>query len=168
MPLTLILMRHAKSAWDDPMADDFDRTLNGRGRKACKTMATWLVEQGHLPDKVVVSSARRTVETWERMASLMPETATMESSPALYHAGSDIIQGILKSQTAPSVMIICHNPGISEFAERILSSHPKHPDFRRYPTAATTVIEFEADTWSDIGWGTGKVIDFAVPKDLAD
>ena len=166
MTLSLILMRHAKSAWDDPQADDFDRTLNDRGRRAAPLIAQWLVERGHLPDKVVVSSARRAVETWERMASLMPETATMESSPALYLAGSDIILGVLRSQTAPSVMVICHNPGIAEFARTIVKAPPDHPSFSRYPTAATTVISFEASSWSDVGWASGHVVDFVVPKDL--
>ena len=168
MSLTLILMRHAKSAWDDPLADDFDRTLNDRGRKSCKLIANWLVQHGHLPDKVIVSSARRTVETWERMAPTMPETATMESSPALYLAGPEIILNVLKSRKAPTQMIICHNPGIAEFAERILTEHPKHPDFRRYPTAATTVMEFDADSWSDVAWQSARPIDFVVPKDLKD
>ena len=168
MALTLILTRHAKSAWDDPTLEDFDRTLNGRGRKAARAIAKWLADKGHLPDKVIVSSARRTVETWERMAPLMPETATMESSPALYLAGPEIILNVLKSRKAPSVMIICHNPGIAEFAERILASHPKHPDFHRYPTAATTVMEFDATAWSDITWHSANLIDFVVPKDLKD
>lgn len=159
-------MRHAKSAWDDPAADDFDRTLNGRGRIAAPTIAKWLVDQGHLPDTVVVSSARRTVETWERMAPFMPETATMESNPALYLASSDIIQGVLKTQTAPVVMIICHNPGIADFAVRALRNHPKHSDFRRYPTAATTVMSFDIDTWSDMIWASAAPVAFAVPKDF--
>lgn len=166
MSLTLILMRHAKSSWDDPMADDFDRILNGRGRKAAVTMAKWLVEKGYLPDTVLVSSARRTVETWERMAPTMPETATMESSPALYLASPDILLGALKSQKAPCVMVIAHNPGIAEFAERILKTAPKHPDFHRYPTAATCVMDFPQSNWSDITWNSSAALDYAVPREL--
>ena len=161
-------MRHAKSSWDDPTLDDFDRTLNERGRKSAKAIAKWLVEKGHLPDTVLVSSSRRTVETWERMASTMPETATMESSPALYLATADIILSTLKTQTSPSVMIICHNPGAAEFASAILSETPEHPKFQEYPTAATTVIEFDASSWNDVIWSAGMLIDFAVPRDLED
>ena len=168
MTLTLILMRHAKSSWTDPTQDDFDRGLNDRGRRSAPRIAKWLAQEGHLPDAVLVSSARRTVETWERMAPHLPETATMESSPALYLATADIILGVLKAQSARAVMVICHNPGIAEFASMIVQSPPNHPDFRRYPTAATTVIEFEAVTWSKVDWQTGKVQDFAVPKDLPE
>ena len=168
MSLTLILMRHAKSSWDDPALDDFERSLNGRGRKAAPAIAHWLVEKGYLPDAVLVSSARRTVETWERMSTIMPETATMESNPALYLANSDIIMGVLKSQTSPVIMLIAHNPGIGDFAERVVDRSPKHPKFRRYPTAATTVVEFDATSWDGIKWGQGRTAEFIVPSDLAD
>lgn len=168
MPLTLILMRHAKSAWNDPALDDFDRTLNPRGRAAAPAIAEWLVGKGYLPDTVLVSGARRTVETWERMAPVMPETATMESNPALYLAGPDIMLNVLKAQTAPTVAIIGHNPGIAEFAERIGKTQPQHPDFQRYPTAATSVIRFDIETWSKVDWFTGEFLDFIVPRDLTD
>ena len=168
MTLTLILMRHAKSAWDDPAADDFDRTLNERGRIAAPRMAKWLIDQGHIPEKAVVSSSCRTLETWDRMAPFMPKSTTMERSAALYLAGSDIIQGVLKAQSAPGIMIICHNPGIADFAARALASQPKHPDFQRYPTAATTVMSFDIDDWSDMTWASATPVAFAVPKDLGD
>ncbi len=166
MTLTLILTRHAKSSWDDPLLDDFERPLNGRGRRSASSIARWLVGKGHLPDKVVVSGARRTVETWENMAPVMPETATMESTPALYHAGSDVIFGVARSQSARSMMVICHNPGIASFARQIVSTAPAHPDFSRYPTCATAVMEFQADNWNDLAWGSGEVVDFVVPREL--
>lgn len=166
MPLTLILMRHAKSAWDDPKQDDFDRPLNARGRKSADAVAHWLIDNGYLPDVVVVSGARRTVETWARMAALMPDTATMESNPALYMASAETILGVLRSARSPSVMLICHNPGIAECAERIVQAPPDHPRFQDYPTAAVTVIEFDGDTWRDVAWGSGSVLDFIIPADL--
>ena len=168
MPLTLILMRHAKSSWTDLSQDDFDRSLNRRGRLAAPMIAKWLVEKGHLADQVLTSGARRTQETWERMANQMPKTAVMESNPALYLAGPDIMLSVLRSQTAPSVMMIAHNPGIAVFATRIAVQLPDHPKLSAYPTAATAVIEFDAATWANVDWSTGKVLDFVVPKDLED
>ncbi|MDA8585907.1 histidine phosphatase family protein [Rhodobacteraceae bacterium] len=168
MSLTLVLMRHAKSTWDDPTMDDSQRGLNARGRIAAPAIANWLVAKGYLPDTVLVSSARRTVETWERMAAIMPETATMESNPALYLASPDIILNVVKNQTSPVIMLIAHNPGIAEFAERILQAKPDHPKFARHPTAATTIIEFDAPNWDTINWQQGRAIDFVVPSDLDD
>lgn len=166
MALTLILTRHAKSAWNNAAVDDFDRPLNQRGRVSAPVLADWLVAKGYLPDIVLVSGARRTVETWQRMAPAMPETATMESTPALYHADPKIILGVLKAQTTPTVALIAHNPGIAEFARRIVSATPDHPKFAQYPTAATTVIRFDQPKWADIDWGQGQVLDFIVPRDL--
>ena len=166
MPLTLILMRHAKSAWDDPKQDDFDRPLNPRGRRSADDVARWLIDNGYLPDVVVVSGARRTVETWTRIADRMPDTATMASNPALYMASAATILGVLRSAQSPSVMLICHNPGIAEFAERIVQTPPDHPRFQDYPTGAVSVIEFDCDTWRDVGWGSGTVLDFIIPADL--
>jgi phosphohistidine phosphatase len=168
MALTLILMRHAKSSWGDPEQDDFDRPLNRRGRKSAPAIAGWLAEKGYLPDIVLVSGAWRTVETWERMAPLLPETAIMQSAPALYLAEPKVILGVLQSQSAPTVMLIGHNPGIGSLASALASRPPAHPKFLQYPTAATTVFEFDAPSWPAVTPGTGDVLDFVVPRDLLD
>ena len=166
MPLTLILTRHAKSAWDDPELDDFERPLDGRGRAAALNIGTWLITQGYLPDTVLVSGARRTVETWSRMAGIMPSTATMESVPALYLASADIILNVLRARRSPVIMLIAHNPGIGDFAARIVANPPSTETFEKFPTCATSIIEFDVEAWRDIGWGEGKLIDFVVPRDL--
>lgn len=166
MPLTLILTRHAKSAWDDPALDDFERPLNGRGRSSALKLGNWLISNGYLPDTVLVSGARRTVETWARMSEKMPSTATMESAPALYLASADIIMNVLKARKSPVIMLIAHNPGIAEFARRIVSAPPHHEKFDKYPTGATSIIEFDTDQWKAIDWKSGRLIDFVVPRDL--
>ena len=166
MTLTLILTRHAKSAWDDPTQDDFDRTLNGRGRRSAVALGQWLAEAGHLPDDVVVSAAARTVETWSRMAPHLPSTATMKSNPALYLASPDTMLNVIKSESARTLMLIGHNLGIAELASRLVKSPPGDRRFRDYPTGATTVMHFEAEGWNDVGPGQGVVSDFVVPRDL--
>ena len=166
MTLKLILMRHAKSAWDDPLASDIDRKLNARGRRSAQLIAKWLEEHDHIPDTVLASSAARTLETWERMAGHTPGTPHLISSPKLYLAGPDVILGALRDQSAPSILLICHNPGIAEFAARIVDGRPDHPEFRRYPTAATAVFTFDRENWSDVTWQQGQLEDFTVPREL--
>lgn len=166
MSLTLILMRHAKSSWDDPQLDDFDRPLNGRGRTSAQALGRWLAERGHLPDEVIVSGARRTVETWSRMAASLPATATMRSEPALYQAGPETMLGVLRKATAPTTMLIGHNPGIAEFAARLARAPWPHPRFEDYPTGATALITFDTPDWGAVRWGSGTVTDFAVPREL--
>jgi len=166
MPLTLILTRHAKSSWGDPEQNDIDRTLNERGRRSADAIGAWVSAQGHLPDLVLASSARRTVETWNRMAHHFPETASMASNPALYLASAQIILGILRTQSAPTCMVICHNPGIADFATRIVRKPHPHPRFSDYPTGATSVIRFDVANWAKIDWESGTVEHFVVPRDL--
>ena len=166
MSLTLILMRHAKSAWDDPSQDDFDRPLNGRGRQSAVAIGQWLLDRGYLPDEVIVSGARRTVETWSRMAHGFPETTAMQSNPALYLASADTILGVVKTAVVPTIMVIAHNPGIGQFARNIASAPNTHPKFAQYPTGATTIINFESEAWSTIDWRAGSIVDFVVPRDL--
>lgn len=167
MSLTLILTRHAKSSWDDPRLDDFDRPLNGRGRSSARAIGAWLAERKLVPGEVIVSGARRTVETWEQMSPEMPERADMRSEPLLYHANATAMLGVLCSASAPIVLMIAHNPGIAEFAERLVAEPPGHPRFYDYPTCATTVMQLPAMKWADATWQSAQVVDFVIPRELA-
>ena len=166
MALRLILVRHAKSSWDDPFQDDHSRVLNKRGQRAAPAVAQWLANLGYLPAEVVSSTARRTVETWERMAPSFPEGTVMRRDPALYHASSDRMLAVLRQCAASPVLMLGHNPGIGDFAARLLTTPPDSPRFGAYPTCATLVAEFDADDWADVQFGTGKAIDFVVPGEL--
>lgn len=165
--LRLILTRHAKSDWGDPAAPDHARPLNARGRRAAGLMADWLVSRGDLPGEVLCSDAQRTRETWELMA---PKFATHPPEvvwkPALYHAPADVMLAVLRGAKTPVVMMIGHNPGIAEFAARLLARAPQDSDFTRYPTGATLVAGFEADSWGEVSPGSGAVIDFMTPRRL--
>lgn len=167
MSLTLILTRHAKSSWHDPALDDFDRPLNDRGRRSAQRIGDWLTEQDLVPDEVIVSGARRTVDTWALISERLPTRAQMHSDPALYHASAPSMMAVARSGTQPVLMIIGHNPGIAHFAAQIVHTSPAHADFDRYPTCATTVMQFAAENWKDIDWGQGRVQAFVVPKELA-
>lgn len=166
MALTLILMRHAKSSWSDPSQGDFDRPLNGRGKKSAPAIARWLCQKGYLPDLVLVSGARRTVETWERMAGQLPEAIDVKTARELYLAEPWVILDVLQRQTHQSIMMIGHNPGFAWFANQLAKSPSSHPRFEDYPTAATTVFGLETQTWKDTMFGTAQILDFAIPRDL--
>ena len=163
MTLTLILMRHAKSDWGSPGLADHDRPLNGRGMRDAPMMGGWLREKGHLPDQVLCSTATRTRQTLEGLGSETP-TAFM---PSLYHAEPDTMHDALLQAQGRSVLMIGHNPGIAAFAEDLLEHAPDHPRFHDYPTCATLVAEFDLERWADLRPGTGRVLDFVIPADLA-
>jgi len=162
MTCTLILTRHAKSAWDTNVPSDHARPLNKRGRRSAPAIADWLRGNGYLPDQVISSSAQRTRETCELMQLGVPAAFTER----LYQANSEIMFKVLSQAEKPRVMLIGHNPGIAAFAHSIVASPPDHSRFDDYPTGATLVVEFGIKSWKDLSWSSGKVIDFAVPREL--
>lgn len=165
MSLRLILMRHAKSDWDDPTQPDHARPLNPRGRASATAMGDWLRARGDLPDLALVSDATRTRETFARLKL----EAEAQFLPRLYHAGPAMMMDVLQGAgTAGCVLMLGHNPGIAEFAERLLSRPVTHPRFYDYPTCATLVADFPVADWADVSFGTGSAVDFAVPREVID
>ena len=160
----LILARHAKSSWDDPAMDDHDRPLNARGRRAAFELGDWLASRGYEPEEVICSTATRTRETWDGIrAASLEVTPAVSYLDSLYHAGPDRMLDILHKATAPTVLMIGHNPGIAELAAMLPAALPHHADFRRYPTAATLVADFQIDSWADAKPGTADARDFFRP-----
>ncbi len=166
MSLRLILTRHAKSSWGNPGLRDHDRPLNRRGRAACEAIGDWLVARGHLPQEALVSSATRTRETWARIAARLESPPEARILPSLYLAEPEAMLAALRQATAPSVILVAHNPGSAWLARGLAGAPPRHADFRRYPTGATAVLDFDADSWGPVGWGGGQVVDFVVPREL--
>lgn len=165
MTHTLILTRHAKSSWDNPMLDDHARPLNKRGRKSAPAIAEWLRAHGWVPDEVLSSTSTRTRETWGRMEMTAQHVRFRD---ALYLAGPDQMIHQLFEAKGRTVLMLGHNPGIAQFAHQLVQDTPAHPRFLDYPTCATTVVEFDITSWTEVQWHTGKVIGFAIPRDLLE
>ncbi len=159
----LILTRHAKSSWDDPAIDDHDRPLNDRGRRAAEELGRWLASRGYVPDEVLSSDAVRTRQTWEGVAPFLRDAPEPSFTGALYHASPEAMLAALRAATGQTVMMIGHNPGIAAFASMLPARPPQDPDFGRYPTAATLVVDFEIASWREAEPGRGSTLDFFVP-----
>ena len=162
----LILTRHAKSSWNDPMATDHARVLNGRGRENATAMGHWLKAQGYLPDAVLCSTAERAVQTWEGMGLAMESTAAITYETALYHASADQLLAQMRKMEAETVILVAHNPGIGDFADRLAKSRHDHEAFFRYPTCATTVFQLDIPNWSELRFGIGDILAFQIPREL--
>jgi phosphohistidine phosphatase len=160
----LILTRHAKSSWDDPALDDHDRPLNKRGCRAARALGDWLASRGYEPEEVLCSTSLRTRQTWDLIAATPLEVlANLRLDGKLYHAGPEAMLTELKTATHDTVMMLGHNPGIAAFAISLAATPPTDPEFRRYPVAATVVMDFQIDDWRDAAFGQGSVLDFYVP-----
>ena len=109
----LILMRHAKSSWSDPLQHDAARPLNERGRKAAPLMGRWMRAQGLVPDLALISTARRTLETWELAAAEMTEgrAPAHASTEAIYNAGAERLLALVHDapEEAETLMLVGHN-----------------------------------------------------------
>ena len=171
----LLLMRHAKSAWDDPKLPDHGRPLNARGRRSAVAMRDVLKRDGVLPELILVSSARRTLQTlqslepWDRQPIIEPMDALYLAPPGDM---LDVIHTI--AETMNTVLLIGHNPGLHELAMILAGaqalSNPG-PDLRRladgFPTGA--LADFAIDCpWSMLGEGAGRLLRFDVPRDLPE
>ncbi|GGX68713.1 phosphoglycerate mutase [Tateyamaria omphalii] len=162
MTRTLILMRHAKSSWDHPALMDHDRPLNMRGKASALAMGDWLRRKGYVPEAAVSSTSERTGQTFLGLSFDVP----VRFSRVLYHARAETMMAVLKEQTEQTVLMLGHNPGIAEFAEQLVEQPPEHMRFLDYPTCATTIIRFDMDSWTEVDWGVGQVVDFAVPREV--
>ncbi|WP_380056600.1 histidine phosphatase family protein [Falsihalocynthiibacter sp. SS001] len=162
--MKLILMRHMKSSWDGNTSDH-ERPLNPRGRAAAPRLGEWLVGCGHVPDVALVSDATRTRETYAGVEPEFTNAMSVIFTRALYLASpAEILRVIAAHPVEPgqTLLIIGHNPGIAELASGLAQEAPAHDQFGRYPTGATTVLQFT----QEIKPRSGIVLDFAVPREL--
>jgi phosphohistidine phosphatase len=166
-------MRHAKSSWDDPKLSDHARPLNPRGRQAAATMRRAMAELGLAPDLVLVSSARRTLQTLEALEP-WDDTPLIEVMDSLYLASATQMLQVLNgvAETVRSVLLLGHNPGMHELAVMLTGAHGAPGGksaisrlVEGYPTAA--LAEFDiAGPWHLLGPGGGRLTRFLCPKDL--
>ncbi len=114
----LLLLRHAKSAWDDPSVADHDRPLADRGAKALKRLRTYVEQLDHRPDVVLCSSARRTVDTLDGIRAALPKRAEIHVVDEIYLAGADTLLALLRDVRgkARCAMLVGHNPGMQDLA----------------------------------------------------
>ena len=155
----LILMRHADSDWSGSNGSDHQRSLNTKGQESAKAIGHWLKTHGYVPDTVLCSDATRTRETLELLGL---QNAAVSHLRTLYLASPAEILATLQEATGNTVLLIGHNPGCGICAQQL----PTKSKIREYPPAATSIIEFEIEDWSQAGWGIGNLAEFVVPRDL--
>jgi phosphohistidine phosphatase len=169
---TLILMRHAKSAWGDAHRQDIDRPLNARGRKAAPQMGEWLAREGYRPDVVLCSAAQRARETLELMRATLPAQVRIEFLRKLYMATPrEMLAEIGKLPAgAGQAMLLGHNPGMERLAALLAGSGDPGALAGmqgKFPTAAVAILGFDVVQWRDVAPGSGRLLAFQRPRDLS-
>ena len=171
----LTVVRHGKSSWDVPGVADHDRPLNERGQQAVPAVATFLHRTYFgggdgkpmlpPPDQLLSSTARRALTTAEMMREVMkmpPKSLVADSklylaeAPAILEVARGLDEGL------DHVMIFGHNPGLHEFAERILA----RAHVSKMPTCTCVLMALPYRYWGLADWGEAQLIGYITPKSL--
>jgi phosphohistidine phosphatase len=167
----ILLLRHAKSAWDEPGLDDFDRPLAPRGRRAAAVMGVYLRDEDLVPDLVLCSAALRAKETWEIAAHELAKPPATEHDPELYMVTAERLLKRLRKlpATVLTVLVVGHEGGVDVLARRLVGDGAA-PLRRRlgekFATASLAVIAVTLDDWAALQEKSGTLTRFAAPKDL--
>lgn len=163
MTKTLIVMRHAKSNWDNPELADYDRPLNKRGLRDAPRMAQWLSDAELIPDQVIASAACRASQTASIVANELALESDILETRDLYLSGYDayLEQVSYLPNYVETVLVIGHNPTMESLVY-LLSGESVS-----MPTAAIAVIQLPIDTWSDqVTSASANLVKHVFPRSL--
>lgn len=167
----LYLLRHTKSSWKEGDLSDHERPLAPRGRRAAPPIGVYLRDHAILPDLVLASSARRTRETWELVSLMLPKPPRVLYEDKLYLATPEELLARLRQvdDEAASVLIVGHNPGLQELAQRLFGDGDSGAFAKlrgKFPTGGLALYQFDTEHWEELLPGIGRLTDFVVPRDL--
>lgn len=171
----LFLLRHAKSAWDDPSVGDHDRPLAPRGIKASHRMGQYMKSHGLLPDMVVCSTAVRAADTllnvMAELESVQPVRPPVEHDRAMYLCGWQAWMDRIRytPDDINKLLVVGHNPDMHNLALMLCRNGPEDQLARlasHYPTGALTQIEMDSDKWATISAENCRLVNFVVPRQL--
>lgn len=159
---SLLLLRHAKSSWKDANVADFDRPLNGRGKRASDLVGQFLRKKKLHPDLVLCSTAMRARETVRLVLEAAGLVLEVEYDQRLYLASAERLAEIVLEieDDKATVMLVGHNPGMEELIPRLTGVTES------MSTATLAKIVFEVDSWSGISERPGRLDWLMKPKEL--
>ena len=173
MAKTVLLLRHAKSAWSDPRLDDHERPLNRRGEQAAKAMAAHIARREPRPELILCSTALRTRQTLAPLVKLLDAPAPpIALEKDLYLASEDALLAHLQAvgDEISTVLLIAHNDGIWHLAEALAGSGAADALAalrEKYPTGTLATLRCPDGPWRDLAPGGAELVAFVRPRDLA-
>lgn len=163
MQRTLVMIRHAKSSWANPLQSDFERPLNDRGVHDAPEMGQRLKNLGVTPDLIIASTAKRAKQTAKKIASALGyDDAKIQWEEKLYHCIASVFEEVIYEidDSVKTVFIVAHNPGITTFVNEL------SPDFsiENMPTCGIVAARVNAKHWNEFGRSDKKAFLFEYPK----
>ena len=167
----LLLFRHSKAERPDHGQDDFTRALMDRGRKDAGRIGAYMASHALKPDRVLVSPATRTQETWKCTASAFKPAPAATTIEKLYEATPHAILGVIKDApaSAHTLLVVAHNPGLHEVALMLIASGDIDARERlteKLPTSGLVIVDFAVDDWSRLHPQSGRLERFVSPRTL--
>ncbi len=162
---TLLILRHAKSSWNDEELDDHERPLNDRGKRDAPRVGELLREKNLVPDLVLCSTAVRARKTLARLIKTCKYEGETALQGQLYLAPPSAYLASLKNviDDAQRVLVVGHNPGLEQLLFQLAGVEEP------MPTAALAVVELPIDHWSELTESTrGELLQIYRPKELPD
>ena len=162
---TLLLARHAKSGWDDTGQNDFERNLNPRGQRDAPLMASYLQQCGYMINQIISSDAVRALQTAEQYKKYLTPEHDLITYHDLYLAPLNSIIHLVKniSQSEAVVMLVGHNPGMSEAL-----NYWTGEIIEDMPTCSVGIIQFDINSWADTQASQGSLLGFEYPQSILD
>jgi phosphohistidine phosphatase len=160
---TILLMRHAKSSWDDKVEDDRDRPISKRGKKNAQNIAEFLKDKELIPDLILASSAVRTRQTAEVVIEEMKYRNDICYLNKLYMGEVEIYTRQIQNlaDDIHMVLVIGHNPSLDSLLQMITGK------VESLPTAAVAYLTVPIDSWRDFSLEVqAELVDLWRPKDL--
>lgn len=160
---TLLILRHAKSSWDNAQLTDYERPLTSRGKQDAPLMGKLLREQDLVPDLIITSSAERALATAEAVALASGYEQEIHPTRSFYHADPEAYLDVLRQldDSLERVMVVGHNPGMEELVEELTGS------WEQMSTAALAQVSLPIDHWRELEDGTtGELVNVWRPKEL--
>ncbi len=157
----IILIRHAKSAWDNPWLDDHDRPLAERGLRDAPKMAKRLKKRGILPDLILSSTAIRAAETAKFVAKeLGYPTDKIVLESGLFHASPHAILKTIRTQkdSHQTILVFGHNPGLNDLVTFLGG------EIDNLPTAGQFGFKLKSEHWADLKSENAEAWFFDFPK----
>ena len=163
MERIVVMIRHAKSSWANPLQSDLERPLNDRGEHDAPMMGERLKKKGIIPDLIISSTAKRAKQTAKKIAKEVGYDADKITwYEKLYHCIPSVFEEVIYEidSSVKTVFIVAHNPGISEFVNQLSGTY--HND--GMPTCGIVAAKFEADEWHEFVRVNKQVFLYDYPK----
>jgi phosphohistidine phosphatase len=166
----LLLLRHSKTERPEPSQRDRDRMLMARGRADAPLIGSYMASHRLIPDLVLVSPAKRTMETWELVAAALSKSPRVVKEERIYNARTQTLADLIREiEDAGVLLMVGHNPGLHDLANALIGSGDidvRESLNEKLPTSGLVAIDFAFGDWSELHDSSGRLDRFVTPRSL--